>query len=184
MHASQYDIETRAMLIHHSKSSGAIDVTVHNVIPSMKGRDTVGAGRVLGAEEKAELVSILQGDTSMSFELQSDKILSSTPYGLAWWMPKGERDIMFRTDNKNIVTHTVTFPTVVGIYLRGTLHFAVTKGGKSTRPSAETPLFHVPLPNLYEGGTFCRGSAQVPSSARQENIPAWTSFLFDTVNTH
>lgn len=177
-------IESRAMLLHRCKITGAIDLTVHRIIHHKeKPESTIGEGRVLGAEEKAEIVNILNDDTSTSFTLQSDKVLAKTPYALAWWTPKAKREILFQEEG-NYVRHTVTFPSMVGIYMRGQLHFAVTKGGAKTRPTNDTPLFYIPLPNLYEDGTFCRGNANLPAQANESNIPAWENFVFDTLNTH
>ena len=183
MYISPNEVVSRAMLIHHCKSSGAVDVTVHTVHYHEDGQ-TIGEGRVLGAEEKAEVVNILNEDVNQSFTLQNPFILSKTPYALAWWIPKAEREIRFRKNDRSVISHKVIFPNMIGIYMRGQLHFAVTKGGKTSRPSAETPLYHVPLPNLYGHGTFCRGNAQIPARATEMNIPHWEAFVFDTVNNH
>lgn len=185
MQLHQQGIKSRAMLIHHCASSGAVDLTVHPIHYLKNGEQAIGEGCLLGAEEKAEIVNILNNDCQQSFSLLNDKVLARTPYALAWWMPKGPREITFREEDGNaLVSFVVTFPTVVGAYVRGQLYFAVTKGGKSSRPEHDTPLFHIPLPNLYAGGVFCRGNAQLPATAHDANLPAWQSFVFETVNTH
>lgn len=177
------DITSRAMLLHHCKSSGAIDLTVHNIVHDDVGDPLVGAGRVLGAEEKTEIAGILTADATPGFSLQDPRTLAQSSYAIAWWEPKAKREIMFRSD-ANISRHTVMFPNMVGVYIRGTLHFAVTKGGKNARPDADTPLYRIPLPNLFSGGSFCRGNANIPTYAKASNIPAWNAFVFDTFNTH
>lgn len=183
---NRYDIQSRAMLLHHCKSSGAINLTVHNIHIAPNSHHVLGEGRVLGAEEKAEIVSILDGDESQSFTLRSDRVLAKTAYALAWWIPKAEREILFRgtADEPSVISYKVVFPSVVGIYMRGQLFFAVTKGGKAARPDEDTPLFRIPLPNLSMSNTFCRGNAQIPAKASEANIEAWEAFLFETVNTH
>ncbi|HIF4969010.1 TPA: hypothetical protein ACX15S_005729 [Pseudomonas aeruginosa] len=37
---------------------------------------------------------------------------------------------------------------------------------------------------MYQGGTFCTGSGNVPRDVRRENIPAWESFVLESDNTH
>lgn len=183
MLANHYDIESRAMLIHHCKTSGVVDVTVHSVHSQNDDQQVIGEGRVLGFEEKVELSNIFNEDTSQVFALQSSQLLAKTPYALAWWTPKAEREPLFKNTEGVIERFTVTFPTMVGIYMRGALHFAVTKTGKNARPENDTPLFRIPLPNLYGSG-FCRGNANTPTGAKEAHIPAWQSFVFDTTNTH
>lgn len=185
MFATQRDITSRAMLIHCCQSTGAIDLTVHGILQDGEGNPTIGAGRVLGFEEKHEIVKILGDENNdAGFTLQNPQVLAKTPYALAWWMPKAEQEIIFRDNDGGVVRHKVMFPTIVGVYMRGTLHFAVTKGGKNARPDEDTPLFRIPLPNLYDGGSFCRGNADLPTGAKPANIPAWQSFVLSTVNTH
>lgn len=177
------EITSRAMLLHHCKSSGVIDLTVHNIEHDDGGDPLIGAGRVLGAEEKTEIADILNANASAGFSLQDHRVIAQSSYAIAWWEPKAEREIMFRSA-RNIVRHTAMFPSMVGVYIRGSLHFAVTKGGKDARPDADTLLYRIPLPNLMSGGSFCRGNAHIPAKANASNIPAWNAFVFDTVNTH
>lgn len=178
------NIQSRALLLHHNRYSGAIDLTVHTIEESgRKGESQLGAGRVLGIEEKAEIANILSGDSGQPFEMRDEHILSQTPYALAWWIPKESRTIAFRIKN-DVIKTTIEFPSAIGIYCRGSLFFAVIKSGKGTRPKSDTPLYTIPLPNLYGAGTFCRGNANVPSGARADNISAWNDFVFSTTNTH
>lgn len=184
------DIQSKALLLHHGRSSGAVDLTVHDVI-ALPARDepeptqafTLGAGRVLGFEEKAEIVRILTLEVNESLKLTHERLLGKTPYAIAWWIPSAKRQIVFRCEGK--IEHvTVTMPTLVAIYCRGSLHFAAVKGCKRQRPDGDKPLYAVPLPNLYSSGSFCTGNATVAKGARESNIPEWEAFVFDTVNTH
>lgn len=184
---SHNGINSRAMILHACASSGAIDLTVHSVAINKNAKQVIGEGRVLGIEEKAEIVNILSDDIAQKFSLISSTILAKTPYALAWWTPKAEKQITFKTHSNGQIshaTHKVTFPSMVGIYIRGSLHFAVTKGGKNARPDNETPLYQIPLGNIYRDGMFCHGNASLPSGAKESNISSWNAFVFDTVNTH
>lgn len=184
--SSSIGISSLALLIHQNSNNNTVDVTVHNVHYARTERDehVIGEGRVLGDEEKSELVAILNNDESQAFTLQSDKVLAQNAYGLAWWTPKAQRELIFKNDHGDLKRLTVTFPNMVGVCMRGNLHFAVTKGGAKSRPNDDTPLFNIPLPNLYDNGRFCRGNIQHPTNASTKNIGSWESVVFDTVNTH
>lgn len=183
--SSAQAIQSRAMLFHHAPSSGAVEVTVHAVTKNQSGEHALGAGVLLGAEEKSEIVSILSGDSSRSeFTLLGANVLAQSSYGIAWWMPKAKRELLFRCPEKGVERVTIDFPTTIGIYLRGQVYYAATKGGKNKRPDADTPLYFVPLPNYTSNGVFCRGNVQLPAEARPKHIPAWEDFLWSTVNTH
>lgn len=194
-----HSIEARAMLIFHNPSSGVIDLTVHDVLPLPKNDDidqpqqdfTLGAGRVLGEEEKGEIVSIIGNEQRQSLALMDDRILARTPYALAWWMPSQAREFIFKnerfrpdSDEPKYVRVKVTMPTTIGVYCRGELRFACVKRGKRQRPGNDTPLFLPPLPNIYSSGSFCRGNVPIANGANEANIADWERFLVDSVHTH
>lgn len=56
----------------------------------------------------------------------------------------------------------------------------------STQPiSAETPLYHAPLPNVYTGGGICWGNVRVPRASAQTMGQALKLFLEESqFNTH
>ena len=177
-------IQSRAMLLHHHRASGAVEVTVHSVTSDKDGGQSIGSGVVLGAEEKSEIASILASDTSNSeLSLFDEYLLARSAYGVVWWMPKAKRELLFRTKT-GVERVTVDFPTVIGVFVRGRLHFAATKGGRNARPTPDTELFRVPLPNGVGNGSFCRGNVSLPNKAIPANREAWGAFLWDSVNTH
>lgn len=181
-------IQSSAILLHKSTSSYRLDVTVHDVIHlvTQEGSEVsqLGAGRVLGVEEKTEMASILNESSGAALTLFDKHILAATPYAIAWWIPASTRTLHFRDDG-DMETVTVDFPSHVGVFCRGRLYFAAVKANKA-RPSGSTPLFNSPLPNLYSGGNFCGGTAagKLPANASIDHIPSYEAFLFDTVNTH
>lgn len=181
-------MNTKALLLHRG-TPGSFDVSVHDVIKTTNQANEshfqMGAGRVLGNEEKDEIAGVLTETSSASLTLFDEHILASTAYAIAWWIPAAERSIHFRMGAGKVKTVTFQFPSQVAVFSRGSLYFASVTA-KKARPKANTPLFNSPLPNLYDTGRYCTGSAghNIPTQASVENIPAFERFLFDTVNTH
>jgi len=176
---------TKAILLHRSQHS--FDLSVHDVFStsseSGEPHYQMGAGRVLGIEEKNEIAATLTETAGASLTLFDERILAATAYAVAWWIPAATRTIGFRLDGK-VEKVTFEFPSQVAVFSRGTLFFA-SVAAKKARPKAATKLFNSPLPNLYRGGQFCTGNAgsKIPQQASIQNIPTWESFLFDTNNT-
>jgi PRTRC genetic system protein B len=182
-----HNFKTKAILLHHGENS--FDLTVHDVFASQQREGEphyqMGAGRVLGIEEKNEIACTLTETSGASLTLFDERILAATAYAVAWWIPAGKRTINFRKNDASIESLTFDFPSQVAVFSRGTLYFA-SLNTKKARPKASSKLFNSPLPNLYRGGHFCTGSAgsKIPPQARIQNIPVWESFLFETTNTH
>lgn len=177
--------KTKALLLHHGRNS--FDLTVHDVIKTVSCDEAfyqMGAGRVLGIEEKNEIAATLTETAGASLTLFDEHILAATAYAIAWWIPAAKRTINFKVGSE-VSALTFDFPSQVAVFSRGTLYFA-TVLAKKARPKATTKLFNTPLPNLYTGGRFCTGNAghKIPKQASVENIPQWERFLFDTTNTH
>lgn len=194
MHPLQSNsIESKAILLHTDNRQRRVDVTVHDVIhlTTEEGSNIsqLGAGRVLGLEEKAEMGCILNDTVAAKLTLFDEHILTANSYAIAWWMPAAKRQLMFKvSDGQSGVERVeveVDFPSHVGVFCRGELYFAATKANKA-RPKGTTQLFNSPLPNLYSGGRFCQGTAgkNIPREANPNSIPGFEAFLFDTVNTH
>lgn len=186
-----HDVESRAILVHQNKSTRAIEVTAHPIIRLPKKRDanpesmfTLGAGRVFGHEEKRELEAILGGEKQANdLALMDEHLLAQTPYAVVWWMPSTKRRIPIRTGN-GIRGITVTVPNTVAAMCRGTLYVAAFKGGKHQRPTHDTQLYRVPLPNLTSDYTFCLGNCRIPKEAKTEHISVWDQFIWESANTH
>ncbi|CAM3782027.1 hypothetical protein VRRI112168_00155 [Vreelandella rituensis] len=183
-----HNIDSRAILLHQNTQTNSVEITSHDIIAlPHKGQGrmnyTLGAGQVFGHEQKQEFCDILLNEREQQgLNLLPDHLLAKTPYALVWWMPPQVRELSFMDKKGSPITFTLKVPGVVAAMCRGTLYFAAFKGAK--RPSADTPLYRVPLPNLIGDFKFCMGNCTVPRDAAEAHIPAWEAFLWESRNNH
>lgn len=171
-------ISSKAMLVHHHNQTGVVAMTSHDVIALDDGKGfTLGAGRAFSAYDKSELASLLLNEDSNA-EFLPENFLFSSRTVLAWYRRPSLHDIPIQGERIRAPLPGLIFLAAANQSFRC---FAF-KG--SHRPTPETELFYVPLGNVYQGGTFCTGSAHVPRDVRTENIPAWENFVLESDNTH
>ena len=88
------NIETKAMLVHHNRTTSMVSVTSHDVLALDEGRGfTLGAGRAFSAYDKADLASLLLDEDSSSEFLPENRLVNSRTmlvwYRLAHSTPSG-----------------------------------------------------------------------------------------------
>lgn len=187
-----HDITSRAILLHQNKQTKAVEVTTHDIIKlgsslngendPNRGRYTLGAGQVFGAEQKAELSAILNEEQEHNgLSLIPEYLLAQTAYAVVWWMPGQVREQIVATQDGRR-RFRIKMPGSVAAMCRGSLYVAATKGAK--RPDSETPLFRMPITNLTSDFSFCMGNIRLPREARVDHIPTWSAGIWETTNTH
>lgn len=72
---------------------------------------------------------------------------------MLWWRPAEKRELIFSAMNK-IESGEYEMPPILFYLNKGELHVFRFQG----IIDAETPLYKVPLPNIYVGGAVCLGS--------------------------
>lgn len=172
-------VSSKAMLIHHHSQTGVVTVTSHSVIALEDGKAgfTLGAGRAFSPYDKSELATLLLNEDAGA-EFLPESYLFSSRTVLAWYRRPGVHDIPILGERIRAPLPGLIFIAAANQSFRC---FAF-KGNQ--RPTPETELFYAPLGNVYQGGTFCTGSGNVPRDVRRENIPAWESFVLESDNTH
>jgi PRTRC genetic system protein B len=141
----------------------------------------LGAGRLLAREDQQALLNILLGALSAESAFLPSEILSHSPAQLAWYVPGRVRPMWFRESG-----HTrrlqVPWPTLIFRVREGRLSLAALC--RSRRPSAEDPLFHAPIMNVYANTELCAGNAKLPRGWSLAHRPAYEKAVFDTAFTH
>lgn len=182
------DITSRAILLHQNKTTKSVEITTHEIIkldttPNQGGPGyTLGAGQVFGAEQKAEFAAILNDERAGNdLSLLPESLLAKTAYAVVWWMPGKVRQLVVSTRD-GAQRFDIKMPGTVAAMCRGHLYVAAFKG--SQRPTAETPLYRMPIPNMTSDFNFCMGNIQLPKDANIQHIPTWESGIWDSRNTH
>lgn len=173
------NISSKAMLIHHHNQTGVVSVTSHSII-ALEGCNvgyTLGAGRAFSSYDKTELAALLLNENA-SAEFLPENYLFCSRNVLAWYRRPGVHEIPFQGERIRAPLPGLIFIAAANQAFRC---FAF-KG--TQRPTPDTELFYAPLGNVYEGGSFCTGSGDVPRDVRSENIPAWENFVLESINTH
>jgi len=172
------EVEASALLIYRNTNTGRLDMTSHEVMAAPDdGRYTLGAGRAFSEHDKEALVDILL-NTESTLEFLDTKILIKSRTHLVWYTPPQHIDVLFKEAMYNAPIPGLVYIAQLGKPLRC---FAF-KG--KARPTPETPLFYVPMGNMYRDGTFCVGNVTVPKDNSIGSIPGWEQFVLQCTNTH
>lgn len=172
------DVEASALLIYRNTNTGRLDMTSHEVMAAPDdGRYTLGAGRAFSEHDKEALVDILL-NTESTLEFLDTKILIKSRTHLVWFTPPQHIDVLFKEAMYNAPIPGLVYIAQLGKPLR-----CYAFKGKA-RPTPETPLFYVPMGNVYRDGTFCVGNVKVPKDNSIASIPGWEQFVLQCTNTH
>jgi PRTRC genetic system protein B len=109
-------------------------------------------------------------------------VLSSGPEWLVWWVPPQYRAVWF--DCKELGKRGASVPNpglVFAVSPVGWQVFAVKGKG---RPCEDTALFQAPYFNVWNKGTICVGSAEIPKGSTSRNTKAWEEAFFSSFFTH
>jgi PRTRC genetic system protein B len=173
-----HDVEASALLVYRNKQTGRMDMTSHEVMAAPDaGRFTLGAGRAFSAEDKEVLVDILL-NTDGSIDFLDTKILVKCRTHLVWYNPPQKIDVQFKGAMYNAPIPGLVYIAQFGKPLR-----CYAFKGKA-RPTPNTPLFYVPMGNMYSSGQFCSGNVQLPKDNSISSIEGWERFVLQCTNTH
>jgi PRTRC genetic system protein B len=173
---------THALFFHQRKESLAM-TTVHAVDTDADGIPIVGPGRPLDPEDEQTILNLLMSrDKNAPIEILPSCVLYRDQSTAIWWLPPLVRPMHLRSHEQGLQTILTRWPSLVALVRGRTLHLAAVEG--DARPSADTPLHHAPLPNVYADTSVCTGSARLPLAMRVSDFPAWESVVFDTAFTH
>lgn len=171
-------------LIFHTLNGKLRLLTSHGI--SMKrsgGTPVIGPGTPLSASDEGRLLSMLLASRSPADQcgILPEHLLSLSSQNLMWWVPSQVR-LMHLRDQNGAISIKTRWPTLVFLVTGRCLYLAALADDK--RPSADTALFHAPLPNVYENSRLCTGDAKLPTNSDVASIEGWESVVFDTAFTH
>lgn len=177
----------RALILYRSSSHRTLDlVSYHHVEPGRGSQPAqLDAGRPLSQSDERDLIALLQGRDPV---IESDAFI---PPGLL--AEKGDRRLLWHRPAKVRPMHllprtgkrasvTVLWPNLVFKAVDDDIALAAL--APDAEPTPDAPLYHAPLPNLYDDGLLCLGDAPPPVTQGREAIPEWDGVVFDTTWTH
>jgi PRTRC genetic system protein B len=111
-----------------------------------------------------------------TMEYIPDKVLAYSPgTAMLWWSPGVPRHVFF-TKETGLRSGTYPLPATLFLVVNRALHtWALST---AVRPEPETPIYHSPFFNVYEGGACCMGNIDLPQNASPGNISEWEEAFF------
>lgn len=173
---------TSALFFHHSDRSLAM-VTAHGIEHDAAGLPHVGPGRPLTPTDERRILDMLLGRDEGAIEILPANVLARSQGMLMWWLPPQVRPmhLKHRSSGRG-TTITTRWPSLVVLVIGRTLFLVAVAGDE--RPTATTPLFHSPLPNVFADTRVCTGSAVLPTDHSLADMDGWNAVVFDTYWTH
>jgi PRTRC genetic system protein B len=156
-------------------------LTTHEITHPEGGGVEIGAGRLLGLQDQQALLDILVGSLSAESTYLPPEVVSCGGAQLAWLVPGRVRPMWFRL-GKRTLRLDVPWPTLLFRVDRGSLELAALK--RAIRPTADTPLYHAPLMNVYSHTALCPGNASLPQGCSLAHRAQYEAAVFDTSFTH
>jgi PRTRC genetic system protein B len=173
---------THALFFHQRERMLAL-TTVHPVTTTREGMPEVGPGRPLSYEDEQSILALLGSRAEeASIEILPERVLYRDPSTLLWWLPAAVRPMHLRTHAEGLRTIEAHWPALAFLVRERSLYLAAL--ACDARPTADTPLFHAPLGNVYADTGVCTGSARLPEGPETRHITAWEAVITDTAFTH
>lgn len=165
---------------YSSPDSGSFVVTEHRFIQAENGHTMSPASEVVSPEKFAEIIDSMDRARKIEkFKAKDgwvdENLIYQTDSLTVWFVPPGERSILYSMDSKEgkLQTQkaTVSFlPMIFVVSKKKSLSVFYTdaKGARK-----DWKLFVPKLPNIYNSGAVCMGSAQIveceSAKGREEN---------------
>ena len=159
---------------------------VHDVLETEGGRFELGPGRLAGPIDLERMVEALTGQLrhfGSSVGVLSQRILSVRPGAIAWLVPGGVRDMVFRVNEQRTRSLSVPWPTLIYHASGSRIRLAALTSDRS-RPTDRTKLYEAPLMNVSLGGAVCLGSARTPQNPTLENLHEYERAIEATAFSH
>jgi len=162
--------------------------SIHPIEHDDEGRPIIGAGTSLSRAHLRQWTEAL-GRTVLP-ELLPDNVLVAHPDMLAWWIPERVRPAYFALSTppaglKALSTRTsVPVPYPPHLFLATRSGLGVYALPANERPTADTPVLHSPVLNVYLDGRLCWGNIPKPKALAIVSIPEFERAVFDSWSTH
>lgn len=153
-----------------------------------EGRPVIAAGTPLSRAHLRQWTEVL--GRSAAPEILPDNVLVCHADMLAWWVPEQIRTTYFAlssppADLKAIAQRTsvpLPYPAHLFVATRGNL--GVYALPENRRPTADTPVLHSPVLNVYVDGRLCWGNIRKPRALTPAYMVDYEDAVFDSWSTH
>ncbi len=176
---------SQAVLIYQGASESAL-ATVHD-IEEVDGTPMILAGQAMTPRAVNQLSRVLSKSIGHGGFLP-ETVLYMDGDLLLWWLPPAKRHIVFRTaelkEQWGVTERGEVVPHPGLVFAASSRVWKVWAVKGKNRPTLESPLFHAPYFNVWDGGDICRGNVKVPEGTTSEKIDAWNTAFLGSVFTH
>ena len=190
---------TNAILLYRSEArsaphpyaaprpAGPTFASIH-AVDQDEGQPTIAAGTPLTRAHLRQWTEAL-GRSEVP-EVLPANVLVSHPDMLAWWVPAAVRTSYFNLTRPpeamralaSRVVMPLPYPAHLFIATRGRL--GVYALPTNERPTADTPVLHSPVLNVYVDGSLCWGNIPVPKAITVAAMTEYERAVFDSWSTH
>ncbi len=162
--------------------------SIHAIEEDAEGRPTIAAGVPLLRAHLRQWTEALS--RSAPPEMLPANVLVAHPDMLAWWIPEQVRTGFFNLSSppaglralSQQTTAPVPYPAHLFIATRS--HLGVYALPANERPTADTPVLHSPILNVFADGKLCWGNISMPGALTIASIPDYERAVFDSWSTH
>jgi PRTRC genetic system protein B len=145
------------------------------------GTYALGTARLMDNAQQATLAETILQNNTVSMGILPENILAQTNNSLIWYVKARKWVMQLNTTKEGIKKYSVPLPAHVISFHKGNIYAFALKQNK--RPTAETVLYHSPVPNIYSDGKLCKGSVKFPSSASLKMMDDVEAGIFRTVSS-
>lgn len=181
----------KAILIYGdegARSSQTVYATVHPVLcPDGQSAPVIGAGCALDRNQLRHVCSRLVKSSRVRSGILPEGVLSVGLDFVVWWQRPGLRTYFFdcrMSDGVSVGKRSGVAPApgLVFVAKKKDLWVCAVQGNE--RPTADTPLFHAPLMNVWKDGRVCTGSMHIPDSSLAQAVAGWEQSFWDSNFSH
>ncbi|BAI96667.1 hypothetical protein Sj15T_09720 [Sphingobium sp. TA15] len=162
--------------------------SIHAVKLDDEAQPTIAAGVPLSHAHLRQWTEAL-GRTVIP-EILPDNVLVVHPDILAWWVPEQVRPAYFALSAPPAGLRVLSARTTVPVPYPAHLFIATRSGlgvyslPRNERPTADTPVLHSPILNVFVDGQLCWGNIPTPKALSIASITEYEAAVFDSWSTH
>lgn len=125
------------------------------------------------------------GHSNSADELIPDNLLLDNGRALVWHVPRRVAPLWFKgRPGGKTEQLRVEWPAMIMAVRKDTREFHLYAVGTNRRPSGNTPVYKLPMFNVYDGGKVCQGNATIPATLERDSYEAVASCFIDAFKTH
>lgn len=149
----------------------------------------LGTGELLSSEDAVRdiqgALSYRSNNKNSADELIPDNLLLDNGRSLVWHVPRRVAPLWFKGGSAGKTEQLqVEWPAMILAVNKNTRKFCIYAVGTNRRPSANTPVYKLPMFNVYQTGEVCQGSATIPAKLERNSYEAVASCFIDAFKTH